>query len=257
VGELLNEGILRDTLGRRPFRFEPQTGSTNDDAIAWAQLGAPEGAVVISEEQLSGRGRMGRMWVAPPGSSLLVSVVLRPTDPALINRITILGAVAVWETLNEFIRNTDVVAQLKWPNDVLLNQRKVAGVLAEATWLGSKLEAVALGMGINVRLNFANTPLAGRATSIEMATGRQIDRAALLARLVERIDYWSARLGDPALHKTWEQNLDTIGRTLTVQSADEEYHGVATAVGDDGTLVLETDDGEQRIITAGDVTLLD
>src|SRR5579871_4891908 len=135
--DLLTEARLRAALGARPFRFEPQVGSTNNIAHDWALTGAPSGSVVLTEEQLTGRGRFGRGWSAPPGMALLMSVILRPRIAGnRLARLTMVGAVAVGEVL-EGIAPGQV--SLKWPNDVWLAGRKVAGVLPEAIWQGDAL----------------------------------------------------------------------------------------------------------------------
>jgi BirA family biotin operon repressor/biotin-[acetyl-CoA-carboxylase] ligase len=255
---LLNESRLRAALGTRPFRFEVQTGSTHDIARQWALDGASAGSAVIAEEQTAGRGRFGRSWSAPPGSALLVSVIVRPdVPPGYLPRLTMVGAVSVAEILVELAPGQ---VSLKWPNDVLLTGRKVAGVLPEAIWEGERLGAVVLGIGLNVCVDFAGTPLANRAISVETITGMTVDRAMLLASLLHRVDHWSARLGDPALLETWRGWLTTLGQRVTASSADGQTGrivGLALDVDADGALLLQTDDGLTHRVVAGEVTLTD
>ncbi len=255
---LLNESRLRAALGTRPFRFALQTGSTNDLARQWALDGAPAGSVVVAEEQTAGRGRFGRSWSAPAGSALLASVILRPdAPPGHLPRLTMVGAVSVADVLAELAPGQ---VSLKWPNDVLLTGRKVAGILPEAIWEGERLSAVVLGIGLNVRVDFTGTPLADRAISVEAVTGVTIDRAALLAALLSRVDHWSARLGDPALSATWRDRLSTLGQRVAASSADGQTGrivGLALDVDADGALLLQTDDGLTQRIVAGEVTLAD
>jgi len=258
ASDAFTEAGLCTALGSRPFRFERQTSSTNDLAREWALRGAPTGSVVIAEEQLAGRGRLGRSWVAPPNAAILMSVILRPRIRSeRIGRVMLAGAVAVAETLSTFVRESGAVVRLKWPNDVLLNGRKVAGILAEVAWENETPAAVILGIGLNVRVDFRASPLADRAISLESGANKAIDRLALLASLLQRIDYWSARLGDPALHRAWVERLDTLGRAITVQGLKGELHGLATGVDEDGALLLKTADGTTHTIRAGDVTVLD
>jgi BirA family biotin operon repressor/biotin-[acetyl-CoA-carboxylase] ligase len=237
---LLNESRLRAALGLRPFRFEAQTGSTNDLARQWALDGAPAGSAVIAEEQTAGRGRLGRSWSAPLGTALLVSAILRPDVlPGHLPRLTMVGAVAVAEVLAELAPGQ---VGLKWPNDVLLAGRKVAGVLPEAIWEGERLSAVVLGIGLNVRVDFAGTPLASRAISVETITGTTVDRVLLLAALLHRVDHWSARVGDSTLLEAWRSRLTTLGQRVIASSADGQtgpIAGLALDVDADGALLLQ------------------
>src|SRR5262249_25589971 len=187
--ELLSELRLRTSLGARPFRFFEQIQSTNDEARQWALEGASAGSVVIAEEQVAGRGRFGRTWSAPPGTALLMSVILRPRiAPEHFARLTMVGAVSVAEMLEDLGPGQ---VGLKWPNDAQLSGRKVAGILAEtimqeATGLPT---AVILGIGLNVRVDFSGTILEGQAISIESVTSKKINRAIILGGLLRRIDY--------------------------------------------------------------------
>jgi BirA family biotin operon repressor/biotin-[acetyl-CoA-carboxylase] ligase len=252
---LLTEQRLREALGTRPLRFYARAGSTNDLAQQWALDGAPAGAVVVAEEQVTGRGRFGRAWLAPAGTALLFSVILRPQIRAeRLTRLTMVGALAVAETVMGMAPGQ---VRLKWPNDVWLAGRKVAGILPEAIWLGSDLQAVVLGIGVNVSVDFAGTPLADSATSIETVTGKHVDRAALLAAILGRIDGWTARLEEPALLETWRGWLETLGRRVTATAPGEQISGEALDVDDSGALLLRVDDGSVRRIASGEVTLAD
>ncbi len=271
---LLSDDQLREALGARPFRFTVQVGSTNDIARDWAIAGAPTGAIVLTEEQLAGRGRFGRAWSAPPGTALLMSIILHPRllpDYQLhLARMTMVGAVAVTETLEGLIGDLSSIPQplsstqahlvtLKWPNDVLLAGRKVAGILPEAIWEGQTLKAVILGIGLNVRVDFAGSGLEDRATNVESVIGSPVDRLALLRDMLARVDYWAARTKDSVLLDTWRSRLETIGKHIVVHGvthgAGGEIGGEAVAVDEDGALLLRTDDGTIRRIVAGEVTL--
>lgn len=250
---------LQQALGSRPFQFEVQTDSTNDRAQVWALNGAPGGSVVVAEEQTKGRGRFGRAWSAPAGTALLFSVILRPIiAPAHLSRVTMVGAVAVANALVDLVEPTLKSSNrvtLKWPNDVLLTGRKVAGILPEAIWQGDQLAAVVLGIGVNVSVDFTGTPLADRAISIETVTQHTVDRAALLGKLLQGIDTWSARLDDPGLVTAWRTRLSTLGQRVTVTAADQPISGLAVAVNDDGALLVRADDGTIHRVIAGEVTL--
>ncbi len=249
---------LRMALGHRPVRFFDVTSSTQDKARDWVtddpQL--PSGAVVIAEEQQKGRGRQGRQWISPPGSSIMCSVILQPhIVPEHLQRVTMVGAVAVAETLGAIL--PDEVA-LKWPNDVLVNGRKICGILAEATWLGNRLNAVILGIGLNVRVDFAGTDLEDVATCIEAELGRPVDRHLILANLLRHVDNWTRRIEQPALFDTWRDWLKTLGKRVTVFPQIEEgqpYDGIAEAVDENGALLVRLDSGDLRHVLAADVGL--
>ncbi len=238
---------LQVRLSPRPVRYYPQADSTNDIALAWLGEGAEAGAVVVTNEQVKGRGRKGRTWHTPAGTALTFSVVLRP-PAAHLHRVTMLGAVAICELLDH-LGAADV--SIKWPNDVHLNGRKVSGVLPEAVWNGGRLSGVVLGIGINVSIDFAGTDLADTAISITPALGRSVDRLAALAVVLARIDAWSAALGSAALFDAWKGRLNTLGRQVTIG----DVQGRAEAVDDDGTLLVRDAAGELHRVLAGDIAL--
>jgi BirA family biotin operon repressor/biotin-[acetyl-CoA-carboxylase] ligase len=238
----------------RPLRYFDQIGSTNSEAAAWALAGAPEGALVLADEQIAGRGRHGRAWQAAPGSALLLSIVLRPAlAPSDLGRIALLGAVALAEALG----GLGLAPRIKWPNDVQLDRRKVAGILAEGVWHGETLAAVVLGMGINVTRGALSDAEAEafHATTIEAVLGRTPDRGDLLHGLLARLDAWIPRAADPALLAAWRARNVTLGRQVRVQQGDQVLDGLAEDIDPQGALLLRTADGTQHRLLAGDVTL--
>jgi BirA family biotin operon repressor/biotin-[acetyl-CoA-carboxylase] ligase len=257
---------LRQTLSGRPFRFYQQIGSTQDAAYEWALSdptlpGDQPGqrvAVVITEEQTAGRGRQGRRWHSPPQSSVMISAILKPTlAPEQLPRVTMLGALAVADALRPLAG--DALA-LKWPNDVLIGGKKVCGILAEATWIGDALAAVILGMGLNVRTNFAGIELITSATSVEAALGRPVDRLDLLQSLLARIDHWAGVVDLPVLIETWRAALGTLGKPVRVYTEPHKeqspfYGGIAEGVDDNGALLVRLETGELRRVLAADVGL--
>lgn len=238
-------------LSPRAARFYQQADSTNDIALAWLREGAPTGSVVVADEQLKGRGRKGRTWHTPPGTALAVSLILHPPLEVL-NRVSMLGALAICEA----IENLGIQgAGIKWPNDVQINGRKVSGVLPENEWDGDRLVGVVLGMGLNVRVNFAGTGLEDTAISLESALGKPVDRLELLVKLLERTDEWSARLGSAALPAAWRKRLTTPGQTVTVSSAEAVIRGVAEDVDEQGALLVRDQQGTLHRVIAGDIAL--
>jgi BirA family biotin operon repressor/biotin-[acetyl-CoA-carboxylase] ligase len=240
---------LSPRLHPRPVRFFEQIASTNDEALRWLRAGAPVGAVVIADEQLRGRGRKGRTWHTPPGVALAVSVVLRPPLSAL-HQVSMLGALAIAE-LADFTGCQSV--SIKWPNDVQVAGRKLCGVLPEAAWDGERLLGVALGMGVNVRVDFGGTPLEQTAISLETALGKALDRVELIDYLLARVDYWAARLNSAGLFTAWRQRLNTIGQVVTVDTGGEKVQGTAEAVDEQGALLVRDAAGALRRILAGDI----
>ncbi|PJF23359.1 MAG: biotin--[acetyl-CoA-carboxylase] ligase [Phototrophicales bacterium] len=244
---MMTEQQLQQALQDRPFRYYPQVDSTQDIALAWLRDGAEAGAAVICDEQLKGRGRQGRVWHTPPGVALALSVILKPI-PSGMKHITMLGALAIADMLDS-LGMQDVT--IKWPNDVRLQGRKVCGVLPEAAWDGDRLLGVALGMGVNVRVDFTGTDLEYTAISIEPVLGRTVDRVQLIQTLLQRVDFWAMRLGTPELFEAWKSRLDTLGQMVVVNGIS----GRAEAVNRDGALLVRDGAGMLHTIIAGDILM--
>lgn len=238
----LDQAVLRRALPGwvTELRYFSQTDSTNRQAAAWAQAGAPHGSLVIADFQTAGRGRLGRRWLAPAGSSLLFSVVLRPGwDPQLFTLVSLAGAVALCECLEE----KGIAAAVKWPNDVLIGERKVSGILAEAA-----AGVVVLGMGVNVKQERFPPEIQATATSLQASTGRRFDRSQLLAGLIRRL----ASLVDgpaPAVVDRYRRWCETLGRWVRVDGSYGPVEDRAVDVDSTGALILEHGD----IVRAGDV----
>lgn len=243
----LSEKSLRRVLSRE-FRYYRRVKSTNDLAKTWLLEGAVEGAVVIADEQLSGRGRRNRVWHTPPGLALALSVILKP-DPPHAPAVNMLGALSVFDLADQ-LGCTDV--GIKWPNDVQIAGKKVSGLLAENVWQGERLLGVVLGIGINVRLDFAGTELEGRAISLEDATGPRLDRTELIGSLLERVDHWQAKRPDEIL-RVWKRRLNMMGGAVVVDG----FRGIARDVLPSGALLVKSESGEVRAVLAGDVFTFD
>jgi BirA family transcriptional regulator, biotin operon repressor / biotin---[acetyl-CoA-carboxylase] ligase len=263
-------------------RWAAETGSTNSDALALARDGAPEGIVVVADHQRAGRGRMARTWVAPPGGSLLVSVLLRP--PARVASTAAMAtAVAAAEAVEEVAA---VKAGLKWPNDLVVatpdGDRKLAGILAEADWpAGSTISAgyrapaphdravVVVGVGINVA--WPEVPdgagaadgagladVAGIATALNWL-GASVDRVDLLVAFLRRLDdHYAALLdrGPAGVLAEWRHRSATLGRRVRIDLGADDVEGTAVDVTDEGHLVVETLEGDRRTLAVGDVVHL-
>jgi BirA family biotin operon repressor/biotin-[acetyl-CoA-carboxylase] ligase len=239
------------------YEYYASVTSTNILARERAEAGAPEGLVIVADEQTAGRGRSGRRWVSRPGDSLMLSMVLRPPlMPAERFMLTMLAGVALCEAVEH---TAGCRALLKWPNDLLLGieagtPRKAAGILAE-----SSLDWVVIGMGLNVAAQphevVDGHDLTARATSVSAASGRAIQRGALLAALLQRFEagYLALPNNQEAILAAWRARLHTLGQPVTVRLAQGTVQGIAEAVDRSGSLLVRDTTGVLHTITAGDV----
>ena len=241
-----------DRLGRfgRQVLYYERLTSTNDAAAVLAGGGAPEGCVVIGETQSAGRGRLGRSWASPPRAGLYASTVLRP-EASVVSLVTLAAGVAVARGIEQ---TTGLRPDLKWPNDVFIGGRKVAGILAEGT-----LRYVVLGFGINVMPVAYPPDVAARATNLEMECGRAIDRGALLVECLAGLAaaYAALRSGQQTdIVEEWRTRAAaSLRRPVRWEAGDTPVEGVAEGVDGSGALLLRTQDGVVRVIS-GEVTWL-
>lgn len=260
----LNTAALRRALlspdGWSRLDVVAETGSTNTDLVAAAREGAPDRSVLVAEHQDSGRGRHARTWSSPARAGLSFSVLLRPQQvpPARLGWLPLLAGVAVVDVLR---RVAEVDAELKWPNDVLLDGRKVAGILAEVV-AAAPSPAVVVGIGINVNLRADELPVP-EATSLAVAGAACTDRdpllRAVLREIATREQAWRAAAGvDLELAADYRARCSTLGRDVRVVrpagSGTSELLGRATEVDDAGRLVVADAAGAIRAVSAGDVT---
>ena len=228
-------------------RFET-VESTQSVAFALAERGAADRTVVVADQQSAGRGRRGRTWQAPAGTSLLASIIVRPRLPqSLLATLSLATAVATTDALGRVAR---VKARVKWPNDVLVEGKKIAGILLESRLGAQPLPAI--GVGINLGQREFPPDLAATATSVALETGRVPDRETMLATLLEEFDAWRARLegeGFGPVRERWRALSDTIGRRVTVDAIS----GVAVDLDADGALLIDVG-GEIKRVIAGAIT---
>ena len=244
----LKHALVRPGGLWREVRVVAATGSTNTDLLQAAEAGAPEGTVLAAEAQTAGRGRLGRSWLSPPRSALTFSVLLRPADVPASRRgwVPLLTGVAAVSALR---RVAALDAVLKWPNDVLVGHKKLAGILAEQTG-----DAIVAGIGINVS---ALPPGAGGATSLEAEGAAPVSRGRLLVAVLGEIEHryrrWAADPDEPGLRLQYQNVCDTIGRAVRVDlPGGRVLTGTAAKVDHFGRLVVRT--GESLIaVSAGDV----
>ena len=250
----LKAGLETARVGR-VFELHETIDSTNRRAVAWARADALDGALVLAESQTQGKGRLGRQWFAPPRSSLLMSLVFRPRIAIeQAQRLTMICSLGAVEAIREV---TGLQARIKWPNDILLDGKKLAGVLTELGADGGQLSYVVVGMGLNVNLEPAQLPpVMSPPTSLLATLGRSVDRQVLLLSILSQIDGHYARMGTGwSPHGAWREHLDTLGKRVSVGDAEGVVTGVAEDVDADGALLVRTEDGTLHRMLAGDVTL--
>ncbi len=240
----LSQKLLEQRL-TRPFKYFDRVESTNDVAKAWLATGAPEGALVLANEQTRGRGRKGRDWHSPPNVALALSLILKP-DSAFLPRLNMIAALSVYDLVRE-CGCEDV--GIKWPNDVQVNGLKVSGVLPEAVWEGDQLRGAILGIGVNVRMDFSGSELRHSAISLEAVVKRRLERSELIASLLRRIDYWYAHIASATVYSTWKARLNTLNQAVAV----EGVKGVALDVTADGALLIRDEKGHIHQSGTGDL----
>lgn len=236
--------------GWRVHRFA-EIDSTNRWLLDRARAGAPDRTVAVADHQTAGRGRRGRTWEARPGSSLLVSVLVRPAvEPGLLGHT----AAAVGLALTDALAGFGVPARLKWPNDLVVDDAKLAGVLAETDVAGGEVRAVVVGAGVNLRADAVPPDLGATATACELVAGSAPDRDEVLAAFLVALD---ARLADPdALIGAARERSATVGRRVRVDLGDRAVEGEAVALTDAGELVVRADSGVESVVAVGDVVHL-
>lgn len=238
----------RPTTGPAPIVRLGTVDSTQAAAFDLAAGGAADRTVVLADHQIAGRGRRGRAWQDAPGASLLLSIVVRPRlEPRSIPWLSYVAAVAVAEAIETA---TGLAPRLKWPNDVLVSGRKIAGILLESR-LGAPAPVTIVGIGINLEPASVPPDLADRATCVRLAGGRPGQREPLLAALLAAFDVWRARLehgGFEPIRQRWLALAETIGRRVEIG----ETRGVAAGLDADGALLVDVDGGRERVV-AGEI----
>lgn len=240
-------------IGRRVI-YHSRVASTNELAKQVVQQGADEGTVVIADEQTAGKGRLKRVWLSPKGSVSL-SIILYPSVVYLSSLIMV-ASLAVVHSIGAV---TGLKSQLKWPNDVLVNGRKVSGILIENSVRGDTVKYAIIGIGVNVNLRLSDFPeILPTATSLSDELGRDISRLELIRRLLVEIEklYLALPTGG-AIYQEWRDNLVTLGKRVRIKSGKTDYEGVAESAASDGSLQLRLPDGSLTKIVAGDVALCD
>lgn len=248
----------RPELRDAPLYFASSLGSTNDRALALAEEGAPEGTAVFADTQTQGRGRLGRGWFSPPGRGLYGSVIVRPGLSSEPSQLTLLAGVSVAQAIEAL---SGGCPQLKWPNDIRIQGKKIGGILTEARAQLGRLEYAVVGIGLNVTGRERDFPLELRpeAGSISGTTGRTVDRAHLAARLLDEFDalyrLWQGE-GFAPIREAWKKRSSTLGCRVVASLGGRPVEGVALDLAEDGALQVETSSGPLSL-REGQVTELE
>ncbi len=261
--DLLHADDLLSRLGEtrvigRDIRVFESTTSTNDVIEKLAHDGVKEGVVVFAESQTRGRGRLGRQWMSPAGKGLWFSVLLRPNlSPQATTQLTVASATALRRALTA---QTGLRPDIKWPNDILLNGKKVCGILTELSAEVDRVKYVILGIGVDVNLTTADFPadLRDVATSLKAELGKALSRADLAVEILRQLDADYTKVidgGFAAIADEWEEHCSTIGRQVTIRAGERQIRGRAESLGEDGALLVRTEHGHLERVVGGDVTL--
>jgi len=242
-------------LGKNIFSFQ-SIDSTNTYAKSLSKSEAPHGTIVIAEEQTSGRGRLQRNWVSQKEKNLLFSIILFPEFT--VQKISLLpfaGSLAVADAIEKV---TALSPTCKWPNDVLVNNKKICGMLLESSTGQAALEKIVFGIGVNVNQEEFDGDLRYKASSIKNECGKEIDRVLLLQSILEELENRYEQLSHfppQQLLNDWKMKALLFGKKITVLESEFSFAATAIDVDEDGSLIIETEDGQRRNIFAGDVSL--
>ena len=249
------DGLAAGRLAAK-FHYFSEIASTNSHARELAEAGAGEGEIVIAEAQSAGRGRLGRRWASPPYANLYFSVILKPQlAPAHVPQVTLMAAVALADTVAAFVPDEPAI---KWPNDILVGGKKLAGILTELSCDAERVHYVVLGVGVNLNYPVQMMPeeIRARATSVFELTQKTVSRESFLKRLIQALDRCYGELeasGFSALAARWEARFGLRGRRVRVELLGQTVIGWAKGIDQDGALLLEDNSGKLQRIVAGDV----
>lgn len=247
----LLEGLSTEFVGRR-ILYYPAIPSTMNEAKRAAREGVAEGTIVIAEQQMGGRGRLGRGWLSPPGN-IALSLIIRPG----LEQLPRLNMVASLATVHCIEKVTGLKAEIKRPNDILIGGKKVCGILIESALRKGSVDWAIIGIGINIDLD-ASSFSEFAATSLSYELEHEVSRLELLKCLLGELErfYLAVRRGGEPIHEQWQKRLVTLGKTVRLKSAGVVEEGYAEAVDEDGYLLLRRPDGALIRIAGGEATLL-
>ena len=250
--DAIRQGLKTKLIGQSIIHYDT-ISSTMDAAKQAIQDGAGEGTVVVADHQTAGRGRLDREWLSSPGGSILISIILYP-ELEMLPRLTMAACLAVARSIEAV---TGLQPAIKWPNDVLLEGRKVSGILSESDISGEAVNYAIVGIALNVNLDIEQIPeISDIATSLKQVLGREVSRHQLLVSLLREFEglYLKLRNGEP-IQREWLQRLETLGKNVSVRCGDDVQDGYAESVDEEGNLIIRRPDGNLITFAAGDVTL--
>ncbi|MDP2682826.1 MAG: biotin--[acetyl-CoA-carboxylase] ligase [Deltaproteobacteria bacterium] len=254
---------LKTSFIGRALSFYKETGSTNDTAKEFAAKGVEEGAVIAADCQKKGKGRLGRRWESPAGVNIYTSIILRPNIlPVFAPQLTLVSAVAAAETVSKFLNTGSGYKPeptVKWPNDILINSKKVAGILTEMNSEMDRINFVVIGIGVNVNMTKKMFPeeLRQIATSLKEETGRDISRIDFIQTLYMNMERWYKEYlknGFEPVRKAWTDYFNMRDKMVKVQQMDRVIEGIAIGIDGNGALLLRGKDGKVARILSGDVS---
>ncbi len=252
----IRDGLETRVFGRERIDYFTETDSTNVRARALAHGGASEGTIVVAESQTQGRGRRGRSWFSPPGCGIYISIILRPqVQPHEAPQLTLMAAVAMAETL---LKTADLPFTIKWPNDILVNGKKISGILTEMSLEMDRVDYVVVGVGLNVNTeaDAVAEDIRDIATSLRILTGQSFSRVAILRDFLKRMEHYYELFEKrqfAVIRDRWKELSGIIGRYVKIENLDHAYEGEVVDIDQDGFLVLRLTTGELQRIVAGDV----
>lgn len=245
-------------LGREVRVFQ-ETASTNDLIEQMASHGVAQGMVVVAESQTRGRGRLGRTWSSLPGKGLWFSVLLRPQiRPQAAPQLTVAAALSLWRAVYQL---TGLSSEIKWPNDLLIQGKKISGILTEMSAEMDHVKHLVIGAGLNVNHQPRDFPaeLRSQASSLALASGQLWNRSDLLVAILREMDSAYRKIssgGFSALAEEWRQRCTTLGRQVTIRQGNRLIHGLAETIDEEGALLVRTQHGRLERVTGGDVTVM-
>lgn len=255
----IKKRIKTTVIGKEILIFD-EVKSTNDLTMEFAAKGSKEGLVVVAESQQHGKGRLGRQWISPKGVNIYASFLLRPEIPPVNAPVlTMMASLAAAEAISN---TTGLDARIKWPNDILVNQKKISGILTEMNAEEEKINYVVIGIGINVNMKNEDFPENVRipATSVMDSLGRKFDRSKLLCSLIESMDSnyeYLRKKGVMSVMSKWRPLCITLNKMIKVTSAGGTITGVAEDVTKEGGLVIRIGEDSKKVIYSGDVTVME
>jgi BirA family biotin operon repressor/biotin-[acetyl-CoA-carboxylase] ligase len=255
--QVVSSGLSTKYIGKKIYYYD-EIDSTNDAADQLAREGAREGTIVLTDYQMKGRGRMERKWISPKGKNLLFSIILKPhIDPSFVSLITIMSSVALAKALRKF----DLFAKIKWPNDLFVEEKKVAGILTEMKCEQDEIKYLVLGIGVNVNMDVSEFPssLWNQASSLAMLKGQPLDRKSLFETVLLELEaeYDLVKEGEyERILQEWSKMSLLVGKWVEVLCGSKKLEGIVLGSGSKGELLLKLENGFVESVLSGDVRLM-